>query len=219
MDEEILKSIASQLRQPHGEHAVEIGKKMNVSNLHINLNTIEALELQDNDNILEIGMGNGLFVKDVLSKANALHYAGCDFSESMIEESGKYNSDYVKSGQASFHLTNASQLPFEKEVFDKVFTINTIYFWENTTQVLSEIRRVLKPDGKITIAIRPKSLMDHYPFVKYGFNTFCKEDLVKLLSENQFKITDVLEKEEPAQEFNGQQILFSTLLISAVKAI
>ncbi|MBK7811139.1 MAG: hypothetical protein IPI50_07870 [Saprospiraceae bacterium] len=63
MDEQTLKEIAKQLRQPSGEFATQVGQKMNEGNLHINLNTIEALNLQKGDHILEIGMGNGFFVK------------------------------------------------------------------------------------------------------------------------------------------------------------
>ena len=60
MDEEKLKTIAAQLRQPSGEYAIEVGKKMNEGNHDINLYTIKALNLKPGDNILEIGMGNGL---------------------------------------------------------------------------------------------------------------------------------------------------------------
>ena len=42
MNEEALKSIAAQLRQPHGEYAIQVGEKMNEGNLHINLNTIKG---------------------------------------------------------------------------------------------------------------------------------------------------------------------------------
>lgn len=72
MDEETLKAIADQLRQPTGEYAIQVGEKMNEGNLHINLNTFEVLNLVAGDNILEIGMGNGFFVKNILSTDNTI---------------------------------------------------------------------------------------------------------------------------------------------------
>lgn len=217
MDEETLKSIAGQLRQPTGEYAIQVGEKMNEGNLHINLNTFEALELATGDNILEIGMGNGFFVKNILSTDNTLRYTGCDFSEIMVNEACKKNEIFIATGQAQFHLSDANDLPFEKETFDKVFSINTIYFWENSQIVLAEIWRVLKPKGQVTISLRPKSIMEHYPFVKYGFKMFAKEDLKELMSKNNFTVIDIIEKEEPEIELNGELTKTATLLIRAEK--
>ena len=217
MDEETLKAIADQLRQPTGEYAIQVGEKMNEGNLHINLNTFEALNLVAGDNILEIGMGNGFFVKNILSTDNTLRYTGCDFSEIMVDEACKKNEIFIASGQAQFYLADAKDLPFEKETFDKVFSINTIYFWENPQIVLAEIWRVLKPKGQVTISLRPKSIMEHYPFVKYGFKMFAKEDLKELMSKNNFTVVDIIEKEEPEIELNGELTKTATLLIRAEK--
>jgi ubiquinone/menaquinone biosynthesis C-methylase UbiE len=217
MDEETLKAIAGQLRQPSGEYAIQVGEKMNEGNLNINLNTFEALNLATGDNILEIGMGNGYFVKNILSTDSSIKYTGCDFSEVMVDEARKQNKKFITSGQAEFHNTDANELPYEPEAFDKVFSINTIYFWDNPQIVFAEIWRVLKPKGQITISIRPKSIMQHYPFVKYGFTMFTKEDLIELISNNNFKVIDILEKAEPEVEINGELTKTATLLITAEK--
>jgi ubiquinone/menaquinone biosynthesis C-methylase UbiE len=217
MDEDALKRIAGQLRKPHGEFAIQVGERMNEGNLHINLNTIEALNPEKGDNILEIGMGNGFFVKDILSRDSTIRYTGCDFSEIMVDEARRQNQKFVRCGQAQFYLASADELPFDNQKFDKIFTVNTIYFWADPPAVLSEIRRVLKPKGQILIAVRPKSIMQHYPFVKYGFAMFNKTDLSTLLTNNSFTVTSILEKEEPAQEINGEKLAVETLLIRAEK--
>ena len=217
MDEPTLKSIAGQLRQPSGEFAIQVGVKMNEGNRHINLYTLEALTLKPADNILEIGMGNGFFVSDILSVDDSIQYAGCDFSEIMVDEARKYNEQFISTGQAAFHVASVDKLPFDNEVFDKAFSINTIYFWDNLQEALSEIRRVLKPKGQLVISIRPKSIMEHYPFVKYGFNMFTKEDLADLLSKNNFKVIATLEIKEPEQEINDEKITVEALLIRAEK--
>lgn len=72
-------------------------------------------------------------------------FTGCDFSEKMVEEATKQNQKLIKTGQAKFYLANAENLPFENEVFNKVFSVNTLYFWENPALILSEIWRVLQP--------------------------------------------------------------------------
>jgi ubiquinone/menaquinone biosynthesis C-methylase UbiE len=217
MNEETLKAIAGQLRQPSGEYAIQVGEKMNEGNLHINLNTFEALNLVKGDSVLEIGMGNGYFVKNILSVDDSIKYTGCDFSKIMVDEACKRNEKFIANGQAAFHNADANELPFEKEVFNKIFSINTIYFWDNPQIVLTEIHRVLKPRGQVTISLRPKSIMEHYPFVKYGFKMFSQEDLTELIESNNFKVIDIIEKDEPEVEINGELTKAATLLIRAEK--
>ena len=216
-NEEIMQALAAQLRQPSGEAALEVGEKMNAVNLLINLDTIEALELSPNDNVLEIGMGNGFFVKNIVSVDQSITYSGCDFSKEMVDESCKQNAEFIQSGQVQFHLSNAESLPYGDEMFDKVFTINTIYFWEDAQKVLSEIRRVLKENGQFALSIRPKSSMDQFPFAKYGFESFSSEDASELLASNGFKIVDVIEKDEEDVIFFGARLKNEFAIVKGVK--
>lgn len=217
MNEEQLKQIAAQLRQPHGEMAHEVSGRMNTSNHHMNLFAIQTLDPQPGDVILEIGMGNGFFVKDILSADQSISYIGCDFSEAMVTEATELNTAYVNNGQARFQLASADALPFSAESFDKIFTVNTIYFWDNPTGVLDEMKRVLKQDGQLLIALRSKSVMESYPFTQYGFIMYNADDLNTLLSENGFKITRILEEYEPDQEINGETISVSSMIVCAEK--
>src|SRR5258705_1216602 len=125
MEYKDFKTIARQLRKPHGALGKETGAMMNKGNKLMNLAAIEQLEINTNDNILEIGMGNGFFVKHVLANDKTIQYAGCDFSELMVEESINYNRNFVKNRQASFTRADASDLPYKNEYFDKVFSVNT----------------------------------------------------------------------------------------------
>src|SRR5262249_47728192 len=44
--------------------------------------------------------------------------------------------------------------------FDKVFTVNTIYFWKSLEAGFAEIHRVLKPGGRAVIGFVVKERMD-----------------------------------------------------------
>jgi ubiquinone/menaquinone biosynthesis C-methylase UbiE len=46
-------------------------------------------------------------------------------------------------------------LPFEDNKFNKVFAVNSMQFWSNPMAGLQEVRRVLKPGGRVVITIQP----------------------------------------------------------------
>ena len=211
-----IKALAEQLRLPTGELGKKVGETMNKGNRLMNLETIRQLDIEDNDNILEIGMGNGFFVKDILAAGKNVKYSGCDFSDTMVKEALILNDPLA--ANVKFILSNADELPFQDGSFDKVFTVNTIYFWGNTRRTFTEIRRVLKPDGMLIVTLRPKSVMDNLPVVKYGFTTFSKDDAVKLLEENNFEILSATESADIEIKIDEQAFKNSFLIIKAKKA-
>lgn len=207
--------MAAQLRQPTGEDGIKTGEWMSDGNKVIILETLNALNAVAGDRILEIGMGNGHFVSEIVSKDASISYSGCDFSEVMVNESRKNNEQWITNNQAEFLLTDGTSLPFADHTFTKIFTVNTLYFWEDRPAVLAEFKRVLKPDGKLIIGIRPKRLMEHIPFTQFGFNLFSKDDATDLLTENGFDILSVSENTEPAFELHGKQIIMENVVITA----
>ena len=217
MDEKSLQQIAAQLRQPSGEAGIQTGEWMNRGNVHINVDTLGILGATAGDTILEIGMGNGFFVHNIVEKDSSIQYTGADFSEIMVREAQRINAAWINNGQARFILSNVTSLPFEDNSFNKVFTINTIYFWEDAIKILNEIKRVLQPKGKLIITLRPKRQMKNYPFTKYGFTMFSKEEAEQLLSDNGFTVLRANETQEPDFELNGEMVKMESLIVESIK--
>lgn len=215
MDETLAQQMAAQLRRPSGEAGVQTGEWMNRGNVHMNITALEMVNAAANDTILEIGMGNGFFVKDILQKDPSVKYTGCDFSDVMVTEAERLNAAWISNGQAKFICADVSNMPFDDGSFNKIFTVNTIYFWEDAIAILAELKRVLKKDGTLIISLRPKHLMQNYPFTKYGFTLFAKADVVQLLEANGFTIVQAVEKPEPDFELNGEIIKMECLVIAA----
>jgi ubiquinone/menaquinone biosynthesis C-methylase UbiE len=135
----------------------------------------------------------------------------------MVEEANKKNAAWVKDNRATFIHSDIVSLPCADQSFNKIFTVNTIYFWENAGKVLGEIKRLLQPNGRLLIALRPKHQMEHYPFTRYGFNMYSKQEVEALLNGNGFHVTDILEHLEPDFDLNGEILRMENLVVVAHK--
>src|SRR5690349_10745275 len=106
MDENMLKQMAENLRKPEGEFGKQTGIRMNTGNKLMNLHTLDALKASPKDSILELGMGNGFFIKDIVHVDTSIHYTGCDFSGLMIEEATTINKEFIDNGQVNIVLAS-----------------------------------------------------------------------------------------------------------------
>ncbi|HNR18668.1 MAG TPA: class I SAM-dependent methyltransferase [Bacteroidia bacterium] len=206
------KIVAEQLRKPSGEFGLVIGENMNVSNAYMNKLAIDSLSISENDCVLELGMGNGKFVSDILNKHESVKYIGRDFSDVMVAEAKKINAGWVKGGRAKFYEGVADTLSWDTKTFSKILTVNTIYFWQKPEIELREIKRVLTDDGLFVIGIRPKDTMLKLPFTQYGFKLYSEEELKNLLTKNGFSIVSTHLEQEPPFEVNGQEVKLISLI-------
>jgi ubiquinone/menaquinone biosynthesis C-methylase UbiE len=217
MDEKSAKAIAAQLRQPSADDGIRTGKMMNEGNAGMNRASINILNPSKNDIILEIGMGNGFFIQEIVSRHPSIQYTGVDFSETMIAEATRLNKSWMDSGQVHLIHTSVNSLPFSDNTFTKIFTVNTLYFWDDEKKVLEELKRVLKPGGKLIITIRPGDQMRNYPFTQYGFKLFSRDQLITLLADNGFQNVMATENQEPDFELNGQKLKMSNIIGHGIK--
>ncbi|WP_010520719.1 class I SAM-dependent methyltransferase [Aquimarina agarivorans] len=194
------KNIAAQLRKPEGEAGRIIAEKMNEGNKSMNLHTIAVLNPEPNDQILEIGMGNGLFVKNIVAMSSSIRYTGVDYSETMIQQASEINNQFIVDDRVNFVKADIQNLPFPSAAFTKIVTVNTFYFWEDHSLVLLELKRVLKPNGQLILAVRPKENLEKFPVTNYGFSKHSNDEIIALLKSNGFSAIEITEIKEPTQE-------------------
>lgn len=218
MEESTIELIAAQLRKPEGEYGANVGELMNFGNLAINEHTMAALKLQDNNSVLELGMGNGHFVPRILDFAKNIEYRGCDYSEIMVKEAIKRNKASVKKGQAAFVHADGQDMPYEDAQFDVIFTVNTIYFWDDNDAVMQELNRVLKINGRLIIAFRPEEVMKLYPMTRYNFQFWDIEPVTELMEQHGFERSSAKHHvEPPSQDVDGNDIRAENVIFTATK--
>ncbi|MDX1903954.1 MAG: class I SAM-dependent methyltransferase [Thermonemataceae bacterium] len=211
------KFVANQLRKPSGIFAKKVGKKMNESNHFLYDLVLNNFELKHHYRILEIGFGNGYFFRNIFSKANNLKISGIEFSKAMLKEASKRNQKYLRNGKLDLYLGNSNQIPFEDSIFDLIFCVNVVYFWENLEEHFKEIYRVLKPKGKLYIGIRPKEILEKLPFAQYGFHLLETDEWVKVLQENGFTFLSYKIQSEPNMQINKEAFTMKGICMIAEK--
>ncbi len=212
------KELAAQLRKPTGDTGKEVGLQMNKGNKHICLNSYKVLKPSKGDAILEIGMGNGFFIKDLFEMVDDLTYVGVDFSKDMVQEASALNRAFVNSRKVEFYEASIEKLPFDDNSFDCITTTNTLYFWPQPEDNAKELLRVLKPNGKLLVAYRSKKLMEQIELSKFGFKKYEAINVENLLTQVGFNkiITQVIE--EPELDFNGKVLKMEGVYTIAYKA-
>ena len=212
-----LKFIAQQLRKPSGDFASTIAEKMNGGNRPLYDLTFNFLELSDGDTVLEIGIGNGFHLSELLSLKKDTRVYGIDYSGEMVNQATAKNMVYINSGHLFLTEGNSNELPYEDNFFDKVFCNMVIYFWDDPAEHLSEIHRVLKPGGIFYTGMRTKKGMLELPFTQYGFNLYTVDEWEAIVKKHGFTIGETTQKTDPGFQEIGKQINLESVCIAAEK--
>ena len=176
------KFLAAQLRQPSGLFGrIVMGDLLNKGNEKINHLAVELLDIQPTDQVLDIGFGGGITIKDMVKLIDTGKIYGVDFSNPMVEQPKKKFKRSIESGKVSIEFADVRQLPFDDNTFDKICTVNTIYFWEDPLASLREIKRVMKSSGRLVIGIRSADKMKDLAFTKHNFRLYDPEAVKDLL--------------------------------------
>jgi arsenite methyltransferase len=191
--------IARQLSRPTGFFGRIMGQLMNRHNAKLNSYAVRQLELTPSDRVLEVGFGGGVSLPSLI--ASAAFVGGVDRSSDMVTRAKAIFSEAVSAGRADFREGSVEELPFEASSFERVCTVNTIYFWSSLDAGFAEIRRVLSPGGRVVVGFVPKEQMDHMGMPADIFTSRAPEDVVAALRKAGFSDVRV-ERPEPTTPWN-----------------
>lgn len=181
-----ISQLAKQLRKPEGDAGVSVGKIMNEGNAGMYQLTFEMLGLEVGDKVLEIGFGNGKFIPELLSLSADILYTGIDYSDTMVESASQFIEESAISN-AEVIQASVSKIPFLDGSFNRIFTINTLYFWPDPDKDILEIKRVLADSGCFCMAFRPPEVLEKTGLINHGFISYTLEQVVDLFNETGFK--------------------------------
>ena len=113
------------------------------------LHTLNKLSVQRGENILDVGCGVGYLSYEIaLQTGDSGRVSGIDQNSEMIRHAKKRCENLRNT---EFSEANANDLPFSEESFDAACCTQVLLYVNDVAQVISEIKRVLKPTGRIII--------------------------------------------------------------------
>ncbi|MBT2636728.1 class I SAM-dependent methyltransferase [Bacillus sp. ISL-39] len=147
----IREFIDSQYKTPRGIIGAYIGEKMVRQHKTETNWSLELMNIQKGDRLLELGCGAGYAIKLIFERNLAEEIVGLDISPTIIRSARIRNKKAINEKRVKLVEANFNKLPFHNENFNTVFSIQTIYFWTDIATTLSEIFRVLKPKGIVIL--------------------------------------------------------------------
>lgn len=103
-------------------------------------------------NIIEVGCGVGAQTEILLRRFPKLHVTGVDLNERQLEAATKFiGSIPAAKGRYDFQKMSADALSFPANSFDGAYLCWVLEHVPNPAQVLSEVRRVLRPGSEIVV--------------------------------------------------------------------
>ena len=130
--------------------------RLRASNRVRNLRTVELLDIQPEDRVLEVGFGPGLAVARAAELTTAGKVVGVDHSELMLREATRLNATAIRAGRVELLLGAADALPHFEQHFDKVLAVNVYMFWNDPVSVLTGLHNVMNPAGVIALTLQPR---------------------------------------------------------------
>ena len=135
--------------------------------------------------MIDCACGDGLGA-EIFLKQNPLQLYGFDVDS----ESVKRATQNLACSNACFKQTDALSLPLENKCADLFISLETIEHINNDGEFVSEIARVLKPDGRLIISTpnrlvtNPGKQISEAPWNKYHVREYTAPDLAALLEKH-----------------------------------
>ncbi len=154
VDETLGGSKTGQAARPRGSIGRALGWMMLRINGPMNRCAVEALEMQHGETVLEIGCGTGDAIARLVRAGQSRRIVAIDHAPEMVEAARKLNKLAIREGIVDVRECSVSEMPFRDGSFDAVLAVNSVQFWPHLRLDLKEVLRVLKPGGRVLVAIR-----------------------------------------------------------------
>ena len=170
--------------------------------------TLPIMNVQPGDRVLDLGCGSGWATRLIANRFKPKKIVGIDISDEMVRRAEEQSQGIAN---IEFKHGAAEKIPAADGSFDKIFSIESFYYWPEQMAGLREAGRVLAPGGKLFILINLYK-DNHYSLrwaneLKVPVHTLSEAEYIELLTKAGF--ADVEAKRIPdgsptPEEYSGK---------------
>jgi len=152
------EGLVAQYRKPDGGMGRLAGWIMahRRSDRRRNERTLELLDLQQRERVLEIGYGPGLAIQLASQSVTEGQVFGLDHSPTMHRQAQRRNARTIAAGRVELLVGDVLDPPTNLPDFDKIFSVNVVQFWSAPEATFAALKRLLKPGGSIATTFMPR---------------------------------------------------------------
>ena len=169
--------IARQAGCPSGIVGRAIAAIMVRETAETNRDAIAALEVRTGEHVLDVGCGGGHGIELLIPLVGHGSVSGVDPSPLMVSRARRRNACHLIEDRVVIETAAVERLPFVDETFDAAMSVHTLYFWENLSRAFAEIHRVLRPGGRLVLALRTpanEAAVTSFPSDVYRFRSLAE---------------------------------------------
>ena len=183
----IKKIISRQLAKPNGlVGRFLLAPLWNRRNALLNDRTLASLHLQEDDRVLDIGFGGGYLLAQMCKSLVSGHLVGVDASAAMVRRAGKKFRRAMRCRVIDLLPADAETLPFADAAFDKISSVNSIFYWRDLGRGIQEIHRVLRPAGRLVVTFTDQQDLEKQGFSPFGVHSYSADNVATALREAGF---------------------------------
>ena len=178
--------IARQSRRPSGWFGEIVARVMSFETQRRTGSRVAELAPGAGEAVLEVGCGHGRTLAR-LAEAPCAFLAGIDPSEVMVRLARR--SDCAAGSKRAARRSGwprARRSRYPDERFDAALAMHVVYFWNEPLGDLRELRRVLRPGGRVLLGYRPRDARSLAALPRFVYALRSVAEIEELLAEAGF---------------------------------
>jgi ubiquinone/menaquinone biosynthesis C-methylase UbiE len=138
-----------QFQRPTGCQGKIVAALMNREHTALTTWGLTHVTIEPHYLVLDVGCGGGKTVNRLAQKATLGKVFGIDYSPDMVEYAKEVNKEFIAQNRVEIVEGSVEKTGFKSDFFDLVTACETYYFWPSLPEAFMELKRVLKPKGKL----------------------------------------------------------------------
>jgi len=157
--------LRSQLGRPSGLFgSLLVVPFLNLTNRSLVNAAIDLLAPAPRHAVLDVGFGGSPSLWKLAARVPRGKVTGVDYSRDMVRHAAERIREKGLESRVRVEWGDVAHLPFRSATFDRVLSINSLYYWPDLEAGMRELARVLKRRGRLALGCHsPESL---WPFTR-----------------------------------------------------